>query len=120
MKKSIALFLCIVLSLSLTACGNSMSVDSSQINIDAAEKYVNQQVYISLGITCEKYDSDVIYKSENRQLTSVKFYTEGASRALGSYCVYCVNGYVISSTGMNHAEYPYEDNIEELKALFGI
>ena len=88
--------------------------------VDAAEKYVNQQVYYSLGITCEKYDTDVIYKKHVTHPITIQIYTEGSSIAVGSYCVYCEDGYVSNSTKMMGAEYPYEDHIDELKALFGI
>ena len=88
--------------------------------IDSAEKYVNQQVYTSLGIPCEKYNSEIIYKSGDIKLISVKFYTANSSVAVGSYCVYCDDEYVVNSTTMMGAEYSYKEHIEELKALFGI
>lgn len=99
---------------------NFMDGSFGNKSIEAAEKHVNQQVYVTLGITCEKYDSNVIYKSKDIQLISVKFYTKGSPNAAGSYCVYCVNGYVINSTNMMGAEYSYKEHIDELKALFGI
>ena len=68
----------------------------------------------------EVYDTDVIYKKDGTRLIVIQFYTEGSSIAVGSYCVYCEDGYVSNSTKMMGAEYPYEDHIDELKALFGI
>ncbi len=88
--------------------------------IDAAEKYVNQQVYESLGLPCDRYTSEPIYKDGDVRLIAVKFYLEGGSSASGSYCVYCKNGYAIGCTGMMGADYPYEENLEALQALFGI
>ena len=44
---------------------------------DAAEKYVGQQVYRSLGIVCERYRTEVIYKDGDTRLIAVQFYTEG-------------------------------------------
>lgn len=89
-------------------------------SIDAAEKYVNHQVYSSLGLPCDSYKSDVIYSDGNTQLIAVKFYISGSDYVSGSYCVYCNRGYVVSSTKMMAAEYPYKSNIESLKAMFGI
>ena len=89
-------------------------------SIDAAEKYVNQQVYLSLGLPCDSYKSEVIYRDGDTQLIAVKFYISGSDYVSGSYCVYCNRGYVISSTKMMGAEYSYKSNIESLKALFGI
>lgn len=90
-------------------------------SIESAEKYVNQQVYQSLGITCDKFDSDIIYKSKDGQLVAVIFYTEGSTNPGGSCCVYCNDiGYVVNSTKIMASEYPYKKYIDELKALFGI
>ena len=85
-----------VFAVSNVSCGSLFSNKA----IDAVEKYVAQQVYISLGVTCERYDSNVIYKSGDKQLISVRFYTKGSSYAVGSYCVYCEGEYVMNSTKM--------------------
>lgn len=61
-------------------------------SMDAAEKYVNQQVYNSLGIACDHYQSDVIFKDGNIKLIAVQFYLPNAASPSGSYCVYCENG----------------------------
>lgn len=87
---------------------------------DSAEKYVGQQVYRSLGIVCERYRTEVIYKDGDTRLIAVQFYTEGAGAAGGSFCVYCVAGTVCSSTTMMGSGYDYEEALPELKALFGL
>ena len=87
---------------------------------DAAEKYVGQQVYRSLGIVCERYRTEVIYKDGDTRLIAVQFYTEGAGAAGGSFCVYCVAGTVCSSTNRMGSGYDYEEVLPELKALFGL
>ena len=87
---------------------------------DAAQKYVGQQVYRSLGIVCERYRTEVIYKDGDTRLIAVQFYTEGAGAAGGSFCVYCVAGTVCSSTTMMGSGYDYEEALPELKALFGL
>lgn len=89
-------------------------------SVEAAEKYVNQQVYYSLGLACDHYKSEVIYKDGDVKLIAVQFYLPKATSASGSYCVYCDGGYVVSSTKMMGADYPYRDNLSNLKALFGI
>ena len=89
-------------------------------SVDAAEKYVSQQVYSSLGIACDHFKSKVIYKEGDVKLITVQFYLPDATSPSGSYCVYCDGGYVVNSTKMLEADYPYRDKLSELKALFGI
>ncbi len=86
----------------------------------AAEKYVNQQVYTTSGITCDRFKSETVYKDGDVRLIAVEFYFEDSSSAVGSYCVYCNGGYVSSSTKMMGAGYDYKSHLAELKALFGI
>lgn len=93
---------------------------SSNEAIAAAEKYVNHQVYTSLGVACERYSSEVIYKEGERALIAVRFYLPDATSPNGSYCVYCYYGSAINSTKMMGADYRYKDNLPNLKALFGI
>ena len=88
--------------------------------IDAAEKYVNQQVYTSLGLSCDRFQSEIIFKDGSTKLITVNFYFSDSSSTVGSYCVYCQNGYVVSSTTMMGANYPYRDYLSDLKDLFGI
>ncbi len=89
-------------------------------SIDAAEKYVNQQVYNSLGLVCDYYKSEIIFNEGDIKLVAVQFYLPDATSPSSSYCVYCKNGYVVNSTKMMGAEFPYKDKLSELKALFGI
>ena len=53
-------------------------------------------------------------------MISVQFYFDGSTVPIGSYCVYCVDGYVCNSTTMMGADYDFKDSLRELKALFGI
>ena len=78
-------------------------------SIDAAEKYVNQQVYNSLGLVCDYYKSEIIFNEGDIKLVAVQFYLPDATSPSGSYCVYCKNGYVVNSTKMMGAEFPYKD-----------
>lgn len=121
---SVAIIL--MVAIGIFAISNLSSENSESKAIEAAEKYVARQVYITLGVTCERYDSNVIYKSGDKKLISVKFYIKGSSNvkgssfASGSYCVYCEGEYAINSTKMMGADHNYKERIEELKALFKI
>ena len=88
--------------------------------IDSAEKFVNQQVYTALGLPCERFDSECIYKDGDIRLICVYFYFEDSSTPIGSYCVYCVDGYAYNSTSMMGPSYDFRDSLPELRALFGI
>ena len=117
----------LMVAIGIFAISNLSSGNSSESKaIEAAEKYVARQVYITLGVTCERYDSNVIYKSGDKKLISVKFYIKGSSNvkgssfASGSYCVYCEGEYAINSTKMMGSDHSYKERIEELKALFKI
>lgn len=99
---------------------SSGSIGSRRKNVEAAEKYANHQVYLSLGLTPEKFKSEVVYKSGGKYLIVVKYWLNSANYAGGSICVYCGNGVAYSSTSLMPSDYDYEKNINSIKAFFGI
>lgn len=118
------ILLFVVIFAVVSALTNGLNNKSSKAEeaeaVEAAEKYVNQQVYRSLGVPCERYKSKVIYHDKEVRLIAVDFYYEGASNPNGSYCVYCKYKHVIDSTKMMGPGYDFKGSLNELKALFGV
>ncbi len=88
-----------------------------------AESYATRQVYSDLGIRPSKLKSDVIYSSFSKKLVAVQFSIgSDYDDYMGGYVVYTNNGMVANATTMLPSGFDYHDfdNIEDLKALFGI
>ncbi|HIU69445.1 MAG TPA: hypothetical protein IAD23_05735 [Candidatus Scubalenecus merdavium] len=87
-----------------------------------AESYVKQQVYSDLGIRPSKLKSDVIYSNFSKKLVAVQFGIDSGYDYMGGYVVFTNNGKLSNATTMLPSGFDYHDfdNIEDLKALFGI
>ena len=88
-------------------------------SIENAEAQVKSYAYDSLGIVAKNFKSRVIYEKGDTYLIEVKFSAE-SNDWLGEYCVYTKNGYVCNATTMLHPDVDCKEDIEEIKALFGI
>lgn len=119
-KKTNQILGVVVLVLFIWGIVSIISYFSNGQPIRSAENYVNQQVYQLSGQTCQKFDSEVIYKDGSERLISVKFYIEDTSKPVGSFCVYCIYKSAYSSTTVMDANFPYKEHLDELKALFGV
>ena len=84
--------------------------------------YVKQQVYSDLGIRPSKLKSDVIYSNFSKKLVAVQFGIDSGYDYMGGYVVFTNNGKLSNATTMLPSGFDYHDfdNIEDLKALFGI
>lgn len=87
--------------------------------IEAAEKWVNQQVYSSLGILPKEFKSVVIYKDGQTRLIEVKFELLDENWD-GTYCVHTDQKYVLGGTNMMGGGYSFKSHLEEAKAIFGL
>ena len=85
-----------------------------------AEAHVNKQVYSSLGVPAKNFSSKVIYNEDNNKLIVVKYSLDNSSNWGGACCVHYKTGTVFGCTSIMPSEYDYENNIDSLKAMFGI
>lgn len=87
--------------------------------IEAAEKWVNKQVYSSLGVLPQEFRSVEIYKEGKKRLIEVKFGLKDKNWD-GTYCVYTEREYVLGGTNMMGADYSFKSHLAETKAIFGL
>lgn len=87
--------------------------------IENAEKMVNQDVYRSLGVVPQSFDSEVIYKDGDIRLIQVR-YSLDSDDWDGTYCVCAEGEYALRCTIMMGATYDFKENLQETKALFGV
>lgn len=87
--------------------------------IDAAEKHAKQSYYTAIGLVPENFSSEVIYKDGDKRLIEVKTALEGYDWD-ATYCVYTSGEYVANCTTMMGSGFDCKENMEELKALFGL
>ncbi len=84
-----------------------------------AEKYVKSDVYKQLGVVADDFDTEILCREGAKRLVAVKFSVDSGDW-MGSYCVYMDGKYVLNCTTMLPAGYEFDENLEELKALFGM
>lgn len=121
MKRILSLVIAIVFILSLFSCGSINSYDDKAIA--SAESYVTSQFYDDWGYAAERLESTVIYAEEDTSgnpihLIVVRCYWN--STVTGSYCVYTKLCTFRGSTKMLPAGYDFIENLDSLKAMFGI
>ena len=122
MKKSILIWPMIAIMLLTSGCGlfgNQYEKDS----IQAAESYVTSAYRREIGLAADSLESEVVYSGEGQNesevyLIAVKCYAGNSAAA--AYGVYCINGVKCGATNMLPPGYDFDENLEDLKALFGI
>ena len=94
--------------------------NESKEAIKAAESYAISQFYQELGIAVN-VKSEIIYddKDDNR-LVAVWYCFDGDSNWQSAYCVHTKYGVRYNATEMLPMGYNFKQNLNELKALFGI
>lgn len=125
MKKSILICLLVAIMLLVSGCGLFESEEDKyeQEAIDAAKSYVTSAFRKEVGFAADKLECEVLYTGEGQNdstehLISVVCHVE--SGAAAAYGVYCINGIQINATKMLPPGYDFDENLEDLKALFGI
>ena len=122
MKKAILAWLLVSIMLVSTGCGIFGSKYEKD-SIKAAESYVTSAFRKEAGFAADNLDSEVLYSGEGQNesevyLIGVKCYSDDT--AIAAYGVYCINGVKCGATKMLPPGYDFDDNLEDLKALFGI
>lgn len=84
-----------------------------------AEAKMNQLVYIELGVVPQNFNSNVIYKDGKKKIVVVKYGLTNKDWD-GSACFYINDKYIINYSNIMGADYDYQGNIENIKAMFGI
>lgn len=94
--------------------------NESKEAIKAAESYATSQLYQELGVAVN-VKSEIIYddKDDNR-LVAVWYHLDGDSKWQSAYCVHTKNGVRYSATRLLPMGYDFKQNLNDLKALFGI
>lgn len=122
MKKAIIAWLLVSIMLVSTGCslfGSKYEEESIQV----AESYATSAFRKEMGFAADEVKGEVLYTGEGQNesevyLIAVKCYLE--RDVVAAYGVYCVNGVRVNATKMLPPGYDFDDNLEDLKALFGI
>lgn len=122
MKKSA--FICLLVAIMLLASGCSLFGSKyEEESIQVAESYATSAFRKEMGFAADEVKGEVLYTGEGQNesevyLIAVKCYLE--RDVVAAYGVYCVNGVRVNATKMLPSGYDFDDNLEDLKALFGI
>ena len=122
MKKSA--FICLLVAIMLLASGCSLFGSKyEEESIQVAESYATSAFRKEMGFAADEVKGEVLYTGEGQNesevyLIAVKCYLE--RDVVAAYGVYCVNGVRVNATKMLPPGYDFDDNLEDLKALFGI
>lgn len=84
-----------------------------------AQAHVKQEVMRTIGITATKFNSDIIYNKDGNKIVVVKYGIDSSGYD-GSQCLYYKNNRYYSSTKIMPVDYDYKENLEDVKAYFGI
>ena len=103
----------------LIVCAFSIYVKPAMDVPKDAIAHVKQYVVTSLGVTPEKFDTDTIYKSGKDKIIVVKYALDNGDYD-GSVALYYRDNQYMSATRIMNAEYNWNEEIETLKAIFGI
>ncbi len=125
MKKSILICLLIAIMLFVSGCSLFESEEEKygKEAIDVAESYATSAFRKEMGFAADEVEGEVLYTGEGQNesvvnLIAVKCYLE--RDVVAAYGVYCVNGIRVNATKMLPPGYDFDENLEDLKALFGI
>ncbi|MBQ3202533.1 MAG: hypothetical protein IJB36_02690 [Clostridia bacterium] len=122
MKKSA--LICLLVAIMLLASGCSLFGSKyEEESIQVAESYATSAFRKEMGFAADEVKGEVLYTGEGQNesevyLIAVKCYLE--RDVVAAYGVYCVNGVRVNATKMLPPGYDFDDNLEDLKALFGI
>lgn len=84
-----------------------------------AQAHVKQEVMRTIGITATKFSSDVIYNKDGNKIVVVKYGIDSSGYD-GSQCLYYKKNIYCDSTKIMPVDYNYKENLEDVKAYFGI
>lgn len=122
MKKTITLCLLAVLMLLASGCG-LFSTPFEEESLEVAESYAVSAFRGEVGLALDDVESEVLYNEErvgDNQLflIGVTCYMDGD--VVAKYGVHCLNGVKVGATKMLPPGYDFEENLSDLKALFGV
>lgn len=125
MKKTRLICLLIAIMLLISGCGlfESEGGRYEEDSIKAAESYVTSAYRREIGLAADSLESEIVYSGEGQNesevyLIAVKCYA--GNNAAAAYGVHCINGVKCGATKMLPPGYDFDENLEDLKALFGI
>ena len=116
--------ICLLIAIMLLASGCSLFGSKyEEESIQVAESYATSAFRKEMGFAADEVKGEVLYTGEGQNesevyLIAVKCYLE--RDVVAAYGVYCVNGVRVNATKMLPPGYDFDDNLEDLKALFGI
>lgn len=119
MKRLMSGILVFAMILCLAGCGSKYESNA----VDSAKSYASSQFCSDFGSAADSLECEVIYSGEDSNgntlhLIGVRCYWNDAPAA--SYCVYAKLGSFRNSTQALPSGYDFGENIDSLKALFGI
>ena len=119
MRKVISAILLTALLFCLIGCGSKYEDRA----VEAAKKYVSSQFYSDFGEAADKMDCEVIYGGKDGSgneihLIGVRCHWNGVPTA--AYCVYARVGSFRNATNVLPSGYNFSENVNTLKAMFGI
>lgn len=122
MKKTRLICLLVAIMLLVSGC-ISFGGKYEEESIQVAESYATSAFRQEMGFAADEVKGGVLYTGEGQNesevyLIAVKCYLE--RDVVAAYGVYCVNGVRVNATKMLPPGYDFDDNLEDLKALFGI
>ncbi|MBR2319841.1 MAG: hypothetical protein IKA50_03540 [Clostridia bacterium] len=122
MKKSALICLLVAIMLLVSGC-SLFGGKYEEESIRVAESYATSAFRQEMGFAADEVKGEVLYTGEGQNesevyLIAVKCYLE--RDVVAAYGVYCVNGVRVNATKMLPPGYDFDDNLDDLKALFGI
>ena len=117
-KKGISIGSLIGIIIIMVSCFSLYVKPSMEVPKDAIA-HVKQDVVLSLGLTPEKFSTDIIYKNGKDKIIVVKYGLDSGHYD-GSVALYYHENYYSSSTRIMHPDYDWRGDLESVKAIFGI
>ena len=122
MKKSALICLLVAIMLLVSGC-SLFGGKYEEESIRVAESYATSEFYQGFGFAADEVEGEILYTGEGQNesvvhLIGVKCYWK--RDVVAAYGVYCVNGVRVNATKTLPPGYDFDENLEDLKALFGI
>lgn len=122
MKKTISLCLLAVLMLLTSGCG-LFSTPYEDEALEATESYATSAFRNEMGFALDSVESEVLYNEERvggNQLFIIGVTCYIGDETVAKYGVHCLNSLDVDATEMLPSGYDFEENLDDLKALFGV